>query len=93
MGKCRTPGYTDRTYGRGLGPPQVQTKPLGQVPDPWGVRPTHRRVPGFQGKEYPGLNQGQVGSGADTCPDHTTCAPTPRSDEGPMLSRGLLPVT
>jgi hypothetical protein len=30
--KCWTPGYTDRTSGRGSGPPQVQTRPLGQVP-------------------------------------------------------------
>jgi hypothetical protein len=50
-------------------------------------------VPGFQGKEYPGFNQGQAGSGADTCPDHTTSAPTPCSGGDPMLPRGLLPVT
>jgi hypothetical protein len=61
-GKCQTPGYTDRTSGRGLGPPQVQTRPLGRVPDPsGGVRATHSRVSGFQGGEHPGLNQGQAG--------------------------------
>jgi hypothetical protein len=32
------------------------------VPDPsGGVQATHSRVPGFQGKEYPGLNLGQAG--------------------------------
>jgi hypothetical protein len=37
-GKYRTPVYTDRTSGQGLGPPRVQTEPLGRVPDPsmWG---------------------------------------------------------
>jgi hypothetical protein len=61
-GKCRTPGCTARTSGRGSRPPQVQTRPLGRVPDPsGGVRATHNGVPGFQGKEYPGLNQGQAG--------------------------------
>jgi hypothetical protein len=63
-GKCWTPGYTDWTSGRGSGPPQVQTRPLGRVPDPsggGGVQATHSRVPGFQGKEYPDLNQGQAG--------------------------------
>jgi hypothetical protein len=53
------PGCTARTSGRGSRPPQVQTRPLGRVPDPsGGVRATHSRVPGFQGKEYSGLNQG-----------------------------------
>jgi hypothetical protein len=62
MGKCRTPTYTDRTSGRGPGPPRVQTGPLGRVLDPLcGVQATHNRVPRFQDKEYPGLNQGQVG--------------------------------
>jgi hypothetical protein len=58
----RTPKYTDRTSWRGSKPPQVQTRPLKRAPDPsGGVRATHSRVPGFQGKEYPGLNQGQAG--------------------------------
>jgi hypothetical protein len=61
-GKCRTPGCTARTFWRGSKPPQVQTRPLGRVRDPSrGVRATHSRVLGFQGKEYPGLNQGQAG--------------------------------
>jgi hypothetical protein len=57
--KCRTLGCTARTSGRGSRPPQVRTRPLEQVPDPsGGVRATHGRIPGFQGKEYPGLNLG-----------------------------------
>jgi hypothetical protein len=36
--------------------------PLGRVPDPLcRVRATHCKVPGFWDKEYPGLDQGQVG--------------------------------
>jgi hypothetical protein len=58
------------------GPLDAQPGPPGEVqdlhrykPDHWdgsrtpsgGVRATHSRVLGFQGKEYPGLNQGQAG--------------------------------
>jgi hypothetical protein len=76
-----------------VGPMDAQTRPLGRVPNPsGGVRATHSRVPRLQGKEYSGLNQGQAGSGANTCPDHTASAPTPRSGGDPMLPRGLLPV-
>jgi hypothetical protein len=51
-----------RTPTGGAEPLDTQTRPLGRVPDPLGgVRATHSRVPGFQGKEYPGLNQGQAG--------------------------------
>jgi hypothetical protein len=61
-GKCRSPGCTAQSSGRGSRPPHVQTRPLGRVPDPSrGVRATHSRAPGFQGKEYLGLNQGQAG--------------------------------
>jgi hypothetical protein len=61
-GKGRTPRCTDRTSWWGSKPPQVRTRPLGWVPDPsGGVRATLSRVPGFWDKEYPGLNQGQVG--------------------------------
>jgi hypothetical protein len=36
--------------------------PLGRVPDPLcRARATHSKDPGFQDKEYPGLDQGQVG--------------------------------
>jgi hypothetical protein len=79
----------------------MQTGPQGNVqdlhgckPDPsvWG--PDHsQQVPGFRDKEYPGLNQGQTGSGADTCPNHTVYASALRSGGDPMLPRGLLPVT
>jgi hypothetical protein len=61
-GKCRTPRCTYRTSGWGSGPPEVQTRPLGRVADPSrGVWATHSKVPGFQGKEYLGLNLGQAG--------------------------------
>jgi hypothetical protein len=58
------------------GPLDAQPGPPGEVqdlhryePDPWngsrtpqeGSGLTHIRVPGFQGKEYPGLNLGQAG--------------------------------
>jgi hypothetical protein len=58
-----------------------------------GVRATHSRVPGFRDKEYPSLNQGQAGSGADTCPDRTAYASAPRLGGTPMLPRGTLPMT
>jgi hypothetical protein len=37
--------------------------PLGRAPDPplGSVRATHSKVPGFRGKGYPGLDQGQAG--------------------------------
>jgi hypothetical protein len=90
------------------GPLRMRTGPPGKVqdlygrePDLWdrsqtpqcGVRATHSRVPRFRDKEYPGLNQGQAGFGADTCPDHAVYASAPRSSGDPMLPRGLLPVT
>jgi hypothetical protein len=51
-----------RTPTGSAGPLDIQTRPLGRVPDPLGgVQATHSRVPGFQGKEYPGLNQAQAG--------------------------------
>jgi hypothetical protein len=51
-----------RTHTGGAGPLDTQTRPLARAPDPsGGVRTTHSRVPGFQGKEYLGLNQGQAG--------------------------------
>jgi hypothetical protein len=51
-----------RTPTGSVGPLDIQTRPLGRVPYPsGGVWATHSRVPGFQGKEYPGLNQSQAG--------------------------------
>jgi hypothetical protein len=63
MGKCRTPGYTVRTSKFGPGPPRVRTGPLEWDPDPplYGVRATHSRVPRFQDRTHPGLNQGPGG--------------------------------
>ena len=55
MGKCRTPGYT------------VQTSKLVQDPTctdrtpPYGVQTAHSRVPRFQDRTHPGLNQGPSG--------------------------------
>jgi hypothetical protein len=43
-------------------------------------------------KNTQALIKARWGSGADTCPDHTASAPTPRSGGDPMLPRGLLPV-
>jgi hypothetical protein len=60
----------------GVGPQHIRTGPLGRVQDLRGYRPDPRdgsrtslcrvwatlsRVPGFWGREYPGLNQGQAG--------------------------------
>jgi hypothetical protein len=90
------------------GPLYIQTGPPGKVqdlhgrkPDPWdgirtplfGVQAAHSRVPGFWDREYPGLSQGQAGSGADTCLDLIVYASAPRPGGDPMLPRGLLHVT
>jgi hypothetical protein len=90
------------------GPLYIWTEPLGKAqglhghePDSWygsrtplcRVRATHGRVPGFWDKEYPDLNQDQVGSGANTCLGHAVYASAPRSGGDPTLPRGLLPVT
>jgi hypothetical protein len=50
----RTPTCTDRTPGMGSGPP------------PYGVRATHSRVPRFQDRTHPGLNQGPGGGPVPT---------------------------
>jgi hypothetical protein len=44
-------------------------------------------------KNTQALIKARRGSDADTCPDHTASAPTPRSDGDPMLPHGLLSVT
>jgi hypothetical protein len=68
MGKCRTPGYTVRTSKFGPGPPRVRTGPLEWDPDPppvWGPG-RHSRVPRFQDRTHPGLNQGPGGGPVPT---------------------------
>jgi hypothetical protein len=94
-GKCRTPGCTYRTSGRGSGPPQVQTRPLGRVSDPsrGGSGPLTVGSPDSKAKNTQALCKARRGSGADTCRDHIACAPTPGSGGDPMLPRGLLHVT
>jgi hypothetical protein len=54
MGKCWTPVYADRTSRQGLGPPWVQTGPLGWVPDPSAWGPGHsQQGPGIPGQRIP----------------------------------------
>jgi hypothetical protein len=79
MGKCRTPGYTDRTSKFGPGPPRVRTGPLEWDLDPsYGVWAAHSRVPRSQGRTRPGFNQGPGGGPVPTrvrtCP-HTLLIP------------------
>jgi hypothetical protein len=66
MGECRTPaGPLDIQSG----PPSLVKDPHVYGPDPWngirtplyGVRAAHSRVPRFQDKTYPILNQGPGG--------------------------------
>jgi hypothetical protein len=78
----------------GAGPLHTRTRPQGRVQN------LHRHKPdprdGSQDSETrntQALIKARWGSGADTCPDHAVCAPTPLSVGGPMLPRGLLPVT
>jgi hypothetical protein len=91
-----------------VGPLHIRIGPRGRVqylrgyrPDPrdgsrtsqCGVWATLSRVPRFWDKEYLDLTQGQTGSGADMCPDHTVYSSAPRPSGDPMLPRGPLPVT
>jgi hypothetical protein len=69
MGKCQTPGYTVRTSKFGPGPPRVWTGPLEWDPDTpplYGVQAAHSRVPRFQDRTHPGLNQGPRGGPVPT---------------------------
>jgi hypothetical protein len=67
MGKCWTPIYTVQTSEFGLGPPRVRTGPLELVwTSPYGVRAAHSRVPRFQDRTHPGLNQGLGGGPVPT---------------------------
>jgi hypothetical protein len=92
-----------RTPTGSTGPLDTQTGLPGGVqnphkykPDPWdGVRATHRVTVGSRDskeKNTQALIKAKRRSGADTCPNHTASAPTPRSGGDPMLPRGLLPV-
>jgi hypothetical protein len=73
----------------------VQTRPLGWVSDPsrGGSGPLTVGSRDSKAKNTQAVINAKRGSGADTCPDHTACAPTPRSGGDPMLPRGLLHVT
>jgi hypothetical protein len=70
-------------------------------PDPWDGSRTPQEGSGLltvgsrdsKAKNTQALIKAMRGSGADTCPYHTTSAPTSRSGGDPMLPRGLLPVT
>jgi hypothetical protein len=88
---CARPHHVD---GFGIATWPGKTDPHGKVSDPCIRVPNHRagsrtsadtnrttlsRVPGSWDKEYPGLDQGQVGSGADTCPNHTMYTSAPHS--------------
>jgi hypothetical protein len=68
MAKCRTPGYTVQTSKFGPRPPRVRTGPLEWDPDPpsYGVQTAHSRVPEFQDRAHPGLNQGPSGGPVPT---------------------------
>jgi hypothetical protein len=81
--RFRTSTGTNQTPGTGPGP-------LGGG---GGSRPLIVGSRDSKAKNTQTLIKAKRGSGADTCPDHTVCAPTPRSGGDPMLPRGLLPVT
>jgi hypothetical protein len=86
----------------------VGPDPHGKVSDPWMHKPDpwdgSRTPQGRSGlltvgsrdskaKSTQALIKARRGSSADTYPDHTASAPTPRSGGDPMLPHGLLPVT
>jgi hypothetical protein len=86
----------------------AQPGPPGEVqdlhrykPDPWNGSRTPQGGSGpltvgswdSKAKNTQALIKAMRGSGADTCPDHTACAPTPRSGGDSMLPRGQLPMT
>jgi hypothetical protein len=90
------------------GPLDAQPGPPGKVQDlhwyksdPWNGSRTPQEGLGLltvwsrysKAKNTQALIKARRGSSADTCPDHTASAPTPRSGGDPMLPRGLLPVT
>jgi hypothetical protein len=83
------------------GPPDEVQDLHRYKPDPWDGSRTPQEGSGLlivgsrdsKPKNTQALIKVRQGSGADTCPDHTTSAPTPLSGEDPMLPHGLLPVT
>jgi hypothetical protein len=90
------------------GPLDAQPGPPGEVqdlhrykPDPWDGSRIPQEGSGLltvgsrdsKAKNTQTLIKARRESDADTCPDHTASAPTPRTGEDPMLPRGLLPVT
>jgi hypothetical protein len=92
----------------GSEPLDAQPGPPGEVqdlhrykPDSWDGSRTPQEGSGLltvgshdsKAKNTQALIKARRGSGANTCPDHTASAPTPRSGGDPMLPRGLLPVT
>jgi hypothetical protein len=83
MGKGRTPRCTDRIQNLHM-----------YEPDPWdGSGPPSARSRDSGTKSTQALIKAKWGTGADTCSDHTTYTSAPRSGGGPMLPRGISPVT
>jgi hypothetical protein len=72
---------TDRTPGTGPGPLCV------------GFGPPSAGSWDFGAENTQALIKARRGSGADTCPGHTMYTSAPRSGGGPMLLRGISPVT
>jgi hypothetical protein len=88
------------------GPLDAQTGPLGEdqdrhryKPDPWNGSRTTQEGSGLlivgsqdsKAKSTQALIKAIRGSGADTCLDHTSSAPTPRSGGDPMLHVAYCP--
>jgi hypothetical protein len=79
--RSRTSTGANRTPGTGPGPLCVGSGPL------------TAESRDSETKNTRALIKTKRGSGADTCPGHTTYASAPRSGGAPMLPRGTLPVT
>jgi hypothetical protein len=78
--RSRTSTGVPGPLGRVLDPPYAGSKPL----------TARSRDPGTKNTQT--LIKVRRGSEADTCPDHNTCASTPRSGGFPMLPHGRLPM-
>jgi hypothetical protein len=72
---------TDRTPGTGPGPLCVGSGPPSAGSRDSGAENTQALI------------KAKRGSGADTCRGHTMYTSAPRSGEGPMLPRGISPMT